>query len=236
MGARPTTGEWPRRDCGVGGSKYLIRMDNTESPPRARARGSYKKSAVSRKQVLDAAVRALAKNGYARTSVSEIANAAGMSKGAVHYHFDSKDDLIAKVLEHCAAVARERLRQAWEAPGEPHEKIRFALREMRLSRRGGIPELRVLADLAAQGLHDERLRDLLSTMFETNRKEVVAYLAKSLDAMGLKTKIPVDIIPRLIVGALDGLAMHDYFDPPAEGADHEIERALEMVAFSFFEM
>jgi AcrR family transcriptional regulator len=212
-------------------------QDNlSELPTRVRARGSYKKSAASRKQVLEAAVRALARRGYARTSVSDIAHTAGMSKGAVHYHFDSKDDLIAKVLEHCAAVTRERLRQAWEAPGEPAEKIRRAIREMRSIRTEGTPEARVLADLAAQGLYDARIRSLLSKMFETNRKEVVAYLTKSLEELKLRTKVPPHLIPRLLIGALDGLAMHNFFDPPAEGDSEEIERAIETIAFSLFEI
>jgi AcrR family transcriptional regulator len=154
----------------------------------------------------------------------------------VHYHFDSKDDLIAKVLEHCAIVGLQRLRQAWESPGAPEEKIRGAVREMRKIRQEGIPELRVLADLAAQGLYDARLRGQLSRMFETNRKEVVAYLAKSLDEMGVRPRVPVHIIPRLLIGALDGLAMHDYFDPPAAGDDEEVEKALESIASSLFEI
>jgi AcrR family transcriptional regulator len=204
-----------------------------QSPQRTR--GAYKKSAVSRRHVLEAAVRALAKRGYARTSVSDIARAAGMSKGAVHYHFESKDDLIAKVLEHCAMVARERLREAWEVPGDPAEKIRRAIHEMRAIRKDGAPELRVLADLAAQALHDPRLKALMSKMFEANRKEVVDYLARSLEQIGLRPRVPVHVIPRLLLGALDGLAMHDFFDPAHEGDDAAIEQALEASAFSLFE-
>src|SRR5690349_24596825 len=118
-------------------------------PASNRPRGSYKKSETSRRQVLEAAVRALAKSGYANTSVSDIARAAGMSKGAVHYHFESKDDLIAKVLEHCAMLARERSAVAFTAPGQPTEKIQRVVQEMRMMRKEGVPELRVLADLAA---------------------------------------------------------------------------------------
>src|ERR1041385_4830706 len=135
-----------------------------------------------------------------------------MSKGAVHYHFESKDDLIAKVLEHCASAARERVREAWEAQSAPAEKIRQVVHEMRKLRQDGLPELRVLADLAAQALHDARLRALLGHVFESNRKEFVDYLSASLAELGLKPKVPVHIVPRLLIGALDGLAMHDYFD------------------------
>ncbi len=209
-----------------------------EMPPsnRPRARGSYKKSEVSRRQVLEAAVRALAKHGYAKTSVSDIARAAGMSKGAVHYHFESKDDLIARVLEHCAAVARDRVRYAWEGAGSPVEKIRAAVHEMRTMRKGGVAELRVLADLAAQGLHDPVLKGLLGQVFETNRREVVSYLEDSLRAIGVTPKIPIHMMPRLLMGALDGLAMHDYFDPPGAGDDETMERVLETIGFSLFEL
>jgi len=206
-----------------------------QSSNRPRARGSYKKSEVSRRQVLEAAVRALAKRGYAKTSVSDIAHAAGMSKGAVHYHFDSKDDLIAKVLEHCGAVARERLRDAWEAGGQPVERIQRALHEMRMMRREGPPELRVLADLSAQGIHDTRLRTALGHMFESNRKEMTQHLTESLSALGWRSKVPAQVVMRLLVGAVDGLAMHDYFDPLSADDDAALEQALQMIGLSLFE-
>jgi AcrR family transcriptional regulator len=200
-----------------------------------RARGSYKKSEASRQQVLDAAIRALAERGYARTSVSDIASAAKMSKGAVHYHFESKDDLIAQVLDHCAAAMRARVRAAWESPGEPAERIRRALREMRASRKHAQPELRVLADLMAQGIHDPKLRAPIVAMFQANRKEVAERLLGSLAELGLEPKIPAHIIPRLLLGTVDGLGLHDFFDPPEDEDDEETQRALELIALSLFE-
>lgn len=201
----------------------------------AMRRGRYKKSEASRQQVLDAAIQALADGGYAKTSVSHIATRAGMSKGAVHYHFESKDELMAEVLERCATVMRDRVRAAWQAPGEPAEKIRRALRELRDSRRQGAPELRVLADFMAQSLHDEKLRSALATMFEANRQEVLEQLAGSLEQLGLKPRIPIEVVPRLLLGALDGLALHDFFDPPSAAEDANVQQALEVIALSLFE-
>lgn len=200
-----------------------------------RSRGSYKKSETSRKQVLDAAIQALAKNGYARTSVSDIAALAGMSKGAVHYHFESKDDLIAQVLEQCAGVMRARVRAAWEAPGQPADKVRRALGEMRSTRKQGGPELRVLAELMAQGIHDPKLRRPLAAMFEENRKEILERLVSNLADLGLETKIPASVIPRLLLGTLDGLALHDFFDPPSDEDDDALQRALESIAIGLLE-
>lgn len=197
-----------------------------------RPRGSYKKSEASRQQVLEAAVRTLAERGYAKTSVGDIARAAGMSKGAVHYHFESKHDLIAKVLDHCAMTMRDRVRAAWEAPGEPAEKVRRALGEMRRMRREELPELRVLADLMAQGLHEPAIRAQMAALFEANRKEVVEHLVPSLSAFGLEPTIPLHVVPRLLLGALDGLALHDFFDPPSPEDDAAVQQALEAISLS----
>lgn len=199
-------------------------------------RGKYKKSEASRQQVLDAAIVALAERGYAHTSVSDIATAAGMSKGAVHYHFDSKEHLIGEVLAHCAILMRDRVRRAWEAEGAPAEKIRRALGEMRAARKRGAPELRVLADLMAQGLHDDKLRTALAALFAANRQEVLDHLSASLDAFGLRPRIPVEVIPRLLLGTLDGLALHDFFDPPSPEEDRALQQALEVIAFSLVEV
>jgi AcrR family transcriptional regulator len=197
-----------------------------------RPRGSYKKSETSRQQVLDAAVRTLAANGFAKTSIGDIAKAAGMSKGAVHYHFESKHDLIAQVLEHCAQIMRERVRAAWAGPAEPTEKVRLALAEMRRMRREAIPELRVLADMMAQGLHDEAIRSQIARLFEANRNEVIEHLVASLRELGLEPVLPTRIVPRLLLGVIDGMALHDFFDPPSPDDEQETQRALEMIAIS----
>jgi AcrR family transcriptional regulator len=197
-----------------------------------RPRRTYKKSETSRQQVLDAAIRALAERGYAHTSVSDIAAAAGMSKGAVHYHFESKDDLIAQVLAACADSMRERVRAAWDAPGEPQEKVRRALEAMTESRKQRSPEMRVLADLMAQGIYDEKLRKALSNMFEANRNEVHKHLEQSFFTLGLTPKVSLNVIPRLVLGMIDGLALHDFFDPPSDQDADELQRALETIALS----
>lgn len=197
-----------------------------------RIRGAYKKSETSRQQVLDAAIQTLAKSGYAKTSIGDIARAAGMSKGAVHYHFESKHDLIAQVVDRCALEMRTRVREAWEAESDPAQKVRRALAEMRRMRRDQIPELRVLADLMAQGLHDPAIRAQMAALFEANRNDVVEYLVKSLRELGLEPTLAPQVVPRLLLGAIDGIALHDFFDPPSAEDDAQVQQALETIALS----
>lgn len=68
-----------------------------------------RRSAVKRKQIVDAATRAFLADGYARTSVDAIASAAGVGKQTVYSHFDGKRALFLEV------VAQARLPHPREA-------------------------------------------------------------------------------------------------------------------------
>lgn len=49
-------------------------------------------------RILDAAAQLISHYGYDKTTVSDIARAAGVSKGAIYLHFDSKDALFEALL------------------------------------------------------------------------------------------------------------------------------------------
>jgi AcrR family transcriptional regulator len=50
---------------------------------------------VRREQILDAAERVVLEQGYAATTVADVAEAAGLAKGTVYLQFASKNDLVA---------------------------------------------------------------------------------------------------------------------------------------------
>jgi AcrR family transcriptional regulator len=54
----------------------------------------------ARERILDAAVRRIAREGIDEVRIARIAMDAGVSAAAVHYHFDSREALLAEALEH----------------------------------------------------------------------------------------------------------------------------------------
>jgi TetR/AcrR family acrAB operon transcriptional repressor len=54
---------------------------------------------ITRNQLLDAAEHVFNEKGVARTSLAEIAQAAGLTRGAVYWHFKNKADLFHAMLE-----------------------------------------------------------------------------------------------------------------------------------------
>ncbi len=57
------------------------------------------RSERSRTQILDAALKLFSHRGYGATSVSDIAEAAGLSKGNVYHHFTDKETIFRELLD-----------------------------------------------------------------------------------------------------------------------------------------
>jgi len=58
------------------------------------------KTAETRRRLLDAAILCLIDRGYANTTTSEVAERAGLSRGAQLYHFPRKEELLTCAVEH----------------------------------------------------------------------------------------------------------------------------------------
>jgi AcrR family transcriptional regulator len=56
-------------------------------------------SEVRREQILEAATSVFARYGFHKARMDDIVEEAGLSKGAVYWYFDSKDEIIAEILE-----------------------------------------------------------------------------------------------------------------------------------------
>ena len=58
-----------------------------------------KKGDMKRTQILDAAEKLFYERGYDRTSVQDVLDVLGMSKGGFYHYFDAKDSVLQAVIE-----------------------------------------------------------------------------------------------------------------------------------------
>jgi len=63
-----------------------------------RVKAASKKSAATRQRVLEVSSDLFRRNGYQATSMRDIANAVGMKSGSLYYYYDSKEALLAAIL------------------------------------------------------------------------------------------------------------------------------------------
>jgi AcrR family transcriptional regulator len=77
----------------------------------------------SRTRILEAAVRLIARDGLDEARMARIAMAAGVSPSLLHYHFASRDALLAEALEHSYETAGDERIAATEAA--PNAAVRL---------------------------------------------------------------------------------------------------------------
>jgi AcrR family transcriptional regulator len=77
---------------------------------------------TARERILDAAVKLIAREGIDDVRIARIAMSAGVSASLLHYHFESREALLAEALEHSyeiAGTARLSVPEDEPAPAAP---------------------------------------------------------------------------------------------------------------------
>jgi TetR/AcrR family transcriptional regulator, cholesterol catabolism regulator len=108
-------------------------------------------------RTLQAAARLFRDQGYSATSLRDIARAASMLPGSLHYRFPSKEDILAALMDRAIDRLIEAVLAATAATTDPVERIRLAIVahvEMLLSREDSVYVL--LYDWRSLSLSAER--------------------------------------------------------------------------------
>lgn len=162
--------------------------------------------ARTREDLLDAARTVFARQGYHATSVDQVADAAGYTKGAVYSNFSSKEELFLALWERHVATAVDMV-QAIIADTPPAERA-AALG----ASRGEFPVFDrdwFLLDteftlLAARNPH---IAERMVAPSNEVRRRLAALAQQHFDEIGAAPPLPVDDLATLGVAAGDGLML-----------------------------
>ena len=77
--------------------------------------------------ILDAADRLLARYGYKKMTVDDLANEVGIGKGTVYLHFSSKEEVVLSHVDRIVSRLLERLEEIAASDSSPSEKIKEML-------------------------------------------------------------------------------------------------------------
>ncbi|WP_049922141.1 TetR/AcrR family transcriptional regulator [Halopiger djelfimassiliensis] len=111
---------------------------------------------------MDATYAALCKHGYASLRMQDIADESSKSKAALHYHYESKQDLLYSLLDYLTASFAERIETL---EGETPIEQLLSLIETYLGPEEEDSRLEfrtALLEIKAQGPYDERFRTELA--------------------------------------------------------------------------
>ncbi|HEY3991297.1 MAG TPA: TetR family transcriptional regulator, partial [Ktedonobacteraceae bacterium] len=90
-------------------------------------RRTKEEAAVTRARLLEAALESFHAKGYAATTLDDIARQAGITRGAIQWHFGSKAELYNTLVSENYEHAAEAFKEMYEAKGTPYQKLRLIL-------------------------------------------------------------------------------------------------------------
>lgn len=119
-----------------------------------------RRSESRREELVAAAVRAFARNGYHGCRISDIAEEAGVSHGLVYHYFSSKEEILETIFRENWGVVADAIGQIAETDGSAIEEVRKIVSLMLHSWRRDPEVVRVLVrEIARSPQLQERIGD-----------------------------------------------------------------------------
>ena len=172
---------------------------------------------VRREQIVRATVRCLARVGYTRLTMKQVARQAGVSQGILHYYFADKRAMLAATLEAVTRDLDRRVAAAQSRTGhDPRARLRALVRAC-LEVAVAHPEVWIVfVEFWGEMLHDRRLRDLNTRVYARTRRLIARLIADGVRAGRFR---PVDAgrAAAVVLGLVDGISLQLTFDPEAFG-------------------
>ena len=161
-----------------------------------------------RGQIIDAATEVIARQGYAHTSLKDIAVAAGVTPALIYHYFESKEDLLLATM----AAVQEKLHRAVDAARdrqtEPFERIAATVDEAATQFDLHPEFFRLIYDMYSAGLSQPSLREKGLEMLEGGiQRQVEQIRAYYTELGGIDPPVPAEDLAGAIVAAVDGIAV-----------------------------
>ena len=171
------------------------------------ARRTKEEAQETRNRILDTAEEVFREQGVTSTSLADIADAAGVTRGAIYWHFRNKGDLFTAMVDRVALPMEEMIRQAADASTEdPLSSLRACCVHVLRQTAEDLRCRRVFEILARKCEYVEELHSL--------SQRVLQCRAEGLEMMerALRNAIRRGQLPRHVNAGRGALGLHAYVD------------------------
>lgn len=159
---------------------------------------------VRRDEILAATIEQVEQRGLARTRVSDVAAALGISTGLVFYHFSTKESLVVAALEHAVDQDLDRLHRALVRGHTSTDRLRRVLAAYGPT--GSAVGWTLWIDAWSSALREPAVRRMLRRLDRRWRESLLGTVADGVAAGELTCPDPEAAVAR--IGALlDGLSV-----------------------------
>jgi TetR/AcrR family fatty acid metabolism transcriptional regulator len=152
-------------------------------------------------QILEAAVKVFARQGFHQSTVAQIAKEAGVADGTIYLYFKNKDDILVQFFRFRTKQVFESFRDAVDGAEASTDKLRYLVRrhldEFQRDKDGAVVyqvETHQNSRLAEAQIREmsKMYRDLISEIIEQGQQEGA-----------IRKDLYVGLVKRFIIGAVD---------------------------------
>jgi TetR/AcrR family transcriptional repressor of bet genes len=165
-------------------------------------------SDARREQISDALIRVMATRGYDGASIADIAKVAGLTPGLVHYHFDTKREILLLALErlverHLTGLDVRLTSAAGNALAELHAFIDFHLG---LGADSDPEALACWILLSGEAMRDATVQAELERALRATRERLSGLIARGVEQQAFRCE-RVDAAASALVATIQGYFM-----------------------------
>jgi len=188
---------------------------NTDKASTRKTTGKQaRKSLATQRQIIETAIRCLAKYGYHETTYIRISEESGISRGAMRHHFPSRVDIMKATIEHLHNKRLTAFRKA--AASFPDGPSRTQANIKALWQHVNHPTFMVFIDLALAARKDRELAAIFRPAQRTFRQECY-FTALELFPEWLKHREQLRTAIDMALYMMEGMVLDD-LSPDGESA------------------
>lgn len=151
-----------------------------------------------REQLLRSAHRCFREQGYRGTSTEEIARHAGLTKGALYFHFKNKEEILFALLKMMVEDYRAAFNALQYGRISPSDIVRVS---MHTKNRFKCHEFRSMLEIYGQAMRNGRIRRFLNEQY---RKQI-KYVAAGFDPAYCLSRREAEQVAVMVLSMCDGL-------------------------------
>jgi AcrR family transcriptional regulator len=168
---------------------------------------------ASRRQLVDTAIDCFALHGFQGSSIDRIARAAGVTKGALYYHFRDKEDLLLEAVKNRIGEFERHVLDAVAASDDTHERLRRVIDACFVTATAS-NHRRFIITLMVEALDtNPRLSEQFRKVLRRMRGFLADVVADGQRRGTMRSDIAPSDVAALIAGTIMGAEIQHYQDP-----------------------
>lgn len=183
---------------------------------------------ATRAAILEAAASLFAENGYAETGVAQICRRAGISRGALYYHFESKEALFMELVDSQLAGLKKALERSIGGAVDLPTTLRRLSHLVQELTRPGYAKANIFLEVWAQASREQTVREALLNSFHHFEELLTQLIRRGIDE-GTFAPINPAAGAKALLATAGGAVMHSLIGPEDSGWAGATEESINIM-------